>query len=48
MVRIEELPAATDAGFAVIVTVGVGEVTADTVTVELAVTDPPGPVAVAV
>jgi hypothetical protein len=44
----EELPAAIEAGLALMVTVGEPEVTAETVTVEFAVADPPGPVAVAV
>jgi hypothetical protein len=47
-VRMDELPAVSDVGFAVIVTVGVAEPTDDTVMVEFAVADPPGPVAVAV
>jgi len=48
MVRIAELPAVIDVGAAVIVTVGVDEPTDDTVIVEFAVAEPPGPVAVAV
>jgi hypothetical protein len=48
IVRIDELPAVIDAGFAAIVTVGVAEPTDDTVIVEFAVAEPPGPVAVAV
>ena len=48
MVRIDELPAVTDAGLAAMVIVGEGDVTVDTVTVEFALTDPPEPVAVAV
>jgi len=48
MVRIEELPAVTDAGLAEIVTVGVPDPEDETVTVEVAVAEPPGPVALAV
>ena len=49
-VRIEELPAVTDAGLAVIVIVGVPEPEPEdeTVTVDAAVAEPPGPVALAV
>jgi hypothetical protein len=49
-VRIEELPAVTDAGLAAIVTVGVPDPgpDAETVTVEAALAEPPGPVALAV
>jgi hypothetical protein len=45
-VRIDELPEATDTGFAAICTVGAG--LADTVTVAEAVAVPPSPLAVAV
>ena len=45
-IRIEELPAAIDVGFAAIVTVGAGF--AVTVTVAVAVADPAAPVAVTV
>ena len=49
-VNMEELPAVTDAGLAVIVTVGTPEPDPEdeTVTVDAAVADPPGPVALAV
>jgi len=47
-VRIEELPAVIDAGLALIVMVGVPDPDEETVTVEAAVTEPPGPVALAV
>src|ERR1700751_5744747 len=46
-VRIDELPAAIDVGFAVIVTAGGGKF-AETETVTVAVADPPEPAAVAV
>jgi hypothetical protein len=45
-VRVEELPAAIEVGFAEMVTVGAGPVLAFTVTVAVAVTVPPAPVAV--
>jgi hypothetical protein len=48
IVRIDELPAVTDAGFALIVMVGVPVPDEETVTVEDAVVEPPGPVALAV
>jgi len=50
IVSIEELPAVTEAGLAVIVTVGALEPDPEdeTVTVDAAVADPPGPVALAV
>lgn len=51
-VKIEELPAVSDAGFALIVTVGVEEPepvpAEETVTVDAAVAEPPGPLALAV
>jgi hypothetical protein len=47
-VRIAEAPAVIDAGFAVIETVAVPEPFEDTVTLAVAVADPPGPVAVTV
>lgn len=51
-VKIEELPAVTDAGAAAIVTVGALDPDPvpedETVTVDAAVTDPPGPLALAV
>jgi hypothetical protein len=49
-VRMEELPAVTDAGLAVIVTAGAPEPDPEdeTVTVDAAVADPPAPVALAV
>jgi len=49
-VRIEEPPAVTEAGFAAIVTLGVPDPAPDdeTVTVDAAVADPPGPLALAV
>jgi hypothetical protein len=50
IVSIEELPAVTEVGLAVIVTVGAPEPDPEdeTVTVDAAVADPPGPVALAV
>jgi hypothetical protein len=48
IVRIEELPAVSDAGLAAIVTVGIPEPEDETVTVDAAVADPPGPIALAV
>jgi len=48
IVRIDELPAVIDEGVAVIVTVGVADPADETVMVEFAVAEPPGPVAVAV
>jgi len=45
IVRIEELPAVTEAGFALIVTVGAPEPDTEIVTVVAAVAEPPGPVA---
>jgi thiazole synthase ThiGH ThiG subunit len=48
MVRMDELPAVIDAGFAAIATVGVAELIDDTVMVEFAVAEPADPVAVAV
>jgi hypothetical protein len=47
-VRIEELPAVIDAGFAAIVIFGVPAPDDDTVTVEVAVAEPPGPATLAV
>lgn len=47
-VKIEEPPAVTDAGFAVIVTVGAPEPEDETVMVDSAFAEPPGPVALAV
>ena len=44
-VKIDELPAVTEAGFALMVTVGVPVPTLETVTVVAAVAEPPGPVA---
>jgi hypothetical protein len=48
MVRIDELPAVIEVGVAVIVIAGVADPADDTVIVEFAVAEPPGPVAVAV
>ena len=48
MVRIDELPAVIEVGVAVIAIVGAADPTDDTVIVEFAVAEPPGPVAVAV
>ena len=48
IVRIDELPAVIDVGVAVIVIVGVADPADETVMVEVAVAEPPDPVAVAV
>jgi hypothetical protein len=47
-VRVDELPAAMEVGFALMVTVGAEAVPVVTVTVAVAVVVPPAPVAVAV